>query len=120
MNGNTYEAEGKLHKIFPTEQKTDKFVCRDFVLEVADGNFLQYIKFQATQMYVDILDRFKEGERVKVSFDLRGREWQGKFFTTLNCWRIEAVFGDELSPPEPFMTVSKPGIDHAREQDLPF
>ena len=126
MKGNTYEAEGTLHKIFPTEQKTEKFSCREFVLEVPDGNFPQYIKFQATQMYVDILDRFKEGEHVKVSFDLRGREWQGKFFTTLNCWRIEPGFGHEptVAAEEPFIkadgVVGERIPEFPEGKDLPF
>ena len=78
-----YEAVGKLHRVFPTEQKTSTFSAREFVVEIPDGNYPQYIKFQAVQDRCNILDNFKEGEQVKVHFDLRGLECQGKFFCTL-------------------------------------
>ncbi|MCB0680875.1 MAG: DUF3127 domain-containing protein, partial [Saprospiraceae bacterium] len=45
----SYEIEGKLHKKFDTENKTETFQAREFVLEIMDGNYPQYIKFQLTQ-----------------------------------------------------------------------
>jgi hypothetical protein len=84
-----FEVEGKLHRLFPTEQKSASFQTREFVLEIPDGNYPQVIKFQAVQERCAMLDNYKEGERIKVSFDLRGREWNGKYLTNLNAWRIE-------------------------------
>jgi len=91
-----FEVEGKLHRLFPTEQKSASFQTREFVLEVPDGNYPQLIKFQAVQERCSLLDAFREGERIKVSFDLRGREWNGKYLTNLNAWRIDRA-GDEGS-----------------------
>ena len=84
-----FEIEGKLHRLFPTEQKSGSFQAREFVIEVPDGNYPQMVKFQAVQERCAQLDGFREGERIKVHFDLRGREWQGKYFTNLNAWRVE-------------------------------
>ena len=42
----SYEAVGKLHKKFETESKSQTFQARDFVLEVEDGAYPQFIKFQ--------------------------------------------------------------------------
>lgn len=89
-----FEVEGKLHRIFPTEQKSSSFSAREFVLEVPDGNYPQLIKFQAVQERCGILDNFNEGDTVRVSFDLRGREWNGKYLTNLNAWRIDAGGGE--------------------------
>ncbi len=89
-----FEVEGKLHRIFPTEQKSASFSAREFVLEVPDGNYPQLIKFQAVQDRTGQLDNFQEGDRVKVSFDLRGREWNGKYLTNLNAWRIDRATGE--------------------------
>lgn len=89
-----FEVEGKLHRVFQTEQKSDKFSAREFVLEVPDGNYPQLIKFQAVQDRCGILDNFKEGDQVRVSFDLRGREWNGKYLTNLNAWRMDAGGGE--------------------------
>ncbi|MCC7246891.1 MAG: DUF3127 domain-containing protein [Saprospiraceae bacterium] len=84
-----FEVEGKLHRVFQTESKSQSFQTREFVLEIPDGNYPQLIKFQAVQDRCRLLDDYSEGEMVKVSFDLRGREWNGKYLTNLNAWRIE-------------------------------
>lgn len=89
-----FEVEGKLHRVFPTEQRSASFSTRDFVLEIPDGNYPQLIKFQAVQERTNILDNFSEGDMVRVSFDLRGREWNGKYLTNLNAWRMEAGGGE--------------------------
>ena len=94
----SFEVTGKLYKKFDTESRSEKFQSRDMVLEVADGNYPQLIKFQLVQERCPILDTFIEGEDIKVHFDLRGREWNGKYLTNLNCWRIEKSNGDSAKP----------------------
>ncbi len=86
-----FEIEGKLHKKFETESKTATFQAREFVLYIEDGNYPQYIKFQLTQDRCSLIDTFNEGEQIKVTFDLRGREWNEKYFTNLNAWKIDKV-----------------------------
>ncbi|MCB0527998.1 MAG: DUF3127 domain-containing protein [Saprospiraceae bacterium] len=124
-----FEVEGKLHRIFPTEQKSASFSAREFVLEVPDGNYPQLVKFQAVQERCSLLDTYQEGDRVKVSFDLRGREWNGKYLTNLNAWRIERAGGEEGQtqapagenfPADPFpnYTDAPPASDNM--DDLPF
>jgi single-strand DNA-binding protein len=85
----SFEIEGKLVRKFDTENKSQSFTAREFVIEVPDGNYPQFVKFQLTQDRCAAIDAHKEGENIKVHFDLRGREWQGKYFTNLNAWRIE-------------------------------
>lgn len=84
-----FEVEGKLIKKFDTESKSASFQAREFVIEVPDGNYPQMVKFQLVQDRCGMLDNYEEGEQVKVHFDLRGREWQGKYFTNLNAWKME-------------------------------
>lgn len=92
----TYEAEGVLHKIFDEEQKSDRFKAREFVIETED-QYPQMIKFQLVNDKCDLANSHNEGDKVKVSFDLRGREWQGKYFTNLQAWKIESASGDSAS-----------------------
>ena len=84
----SFEIEGLLHKKFDTEAKTESFQAREFVIST-DGNYPQFVKFQLTQDRCQIIDNYNEGEKIKVHFDLRGREWQGKYFTNLNAWRVD-------------------------------
>ncbi|HAD15170.1 MAG TPA: hypothetical protein DCF33_22320 [Saprospirales bacterium] len=127
-----FDIEGKLHRIFPTEQKSASFTAREFVLEVPDGNYPQLIKFQAVQDRCSLLDNFSEGDQVRVSFDLRGREWNGKYLTNLNAWRIDAATGEsgggnsgtrnrstsENAPADPFPNYSD--APPVSSDDLPF
>ncbi len=85
----SFEITGRLHKKYDTESKTASFQAREFVILV-DGTYPNYIKFQLTQDRCSLMDNYNEGEEIKVHFDLRGREWQGKYFTNLNAWRIES------------------------------
>jgi hypothetical protein len=89
---NTFKVIGLLTKIFPTERKSDKFQCREFVIEIP-SQYPEFVKFQLVQDYCDIInDQFSEGStEVEVSFNLRGREWQGKYFTTLNAWKVKKL-----------------------------
>lgn len=89
-----YEAEGKLYKKMDTQQVTDTFKKREFVVEMVDGAYTQLVKFQMVQNNCEKLDGFNEGDDVKVTFNLRGREWtspQGevKYFSTLDAWKID-------------------------------
>ncbi|WP_236974879.1 DUF3127 domain-containing protein [Membranihabitans maritimus] len=105
----TFEIQGKLYKKFETEAKTQSFSAREFILEVNDNNYVQLLKFQLTQDRCGLLDTFQEGSDVKVHFDLRGREWNGKFFTNLNAWKLEL--------PQP---VSPGGDGFPEEEDFVF
>ncbi len=91
----SFEIVGKLLRKYPTESKSDKFQAREFVIEIQSGTYPEFIKFQLTQERCSLLDSYNEGEEIKVHFELRGREWQGKYFTNLTCWRIEQGSGTE-------------------------
>ena len=114
----SYELTGRLHKVFPTESKSDRFQARDFVVEISPNGYTQYVKFQLTQDKCDIIENFNEGNDVKVSFDLRGREWQGKYFTNLNAWKVENLVTETFSAdPGPQEPDQMPPLT---EDDLPF
>jgi hypothetical protein len=124
-----FEIEGVLHKKFDTESKTDSFQAREFVIKL-EGNYPQFIKFQLTQDRCSAIDGANEGENIKVFFDLRGREWNDKYFTNLNAWKIENVAADSNDfPPVPneppvfdsFPSEDKSGNDMQQDfEDLPF
>ncbi len=125
----SFEVVGKLYKKFNTENKTQTFRAREFVIEIPDGNYPQMIKFQLVQDRCDILDAYQEGDEIKVFFDLRGREWNEKFFTNLNAWRIEKTSAESAAPqapPAPAAEAPFPDASEAPSQqvieddDLPF
>lgn len=116
----SFEIEGVLHKKFETENKTDTFQAREMILEIQDGNYPQLIKFQLVQDRCTLLDPIPEGQKIKVSFDLRGREWNGKYFTNLNAWKIETA-EIETSSTDQFPTAEDdPANLDEQDDDLPF
>ena len=98
----------------------DKFQKREFVVN-DNGMYPQMIMFQFTQDKCNVLDGYKLGQSVDVSFNLRGREWTSpsgevKYFNTLEAWRIEAAEGvsEPVTPGAPTATST------AEDDDLPF
>ncbi|MEI8278249.1 MAG: DUF3127 domain-containing protein [Bacteroidota bacterium] len=91
------EVTGKLLVKYDTQQVKDRFKKREFVIELAEeinGNvYTNYAKMQLVQNKCEIVDRFNEGDLVKVSFNIKGNKWErdGKvnFITNLDAWRIE-------------------------------
>ena len=120
----SYEVEGKLHKKFDTEQKSGTFQTREFVVIVEQGQFPQYIKLQLVQDRCEIIDQVDEGNDIKVYFDLRGREWQGKYFTNLQAWRVESAGSEsKLRTPAgdfPAAPPSSHNDEGSSFDDLPF
>ena len=118
-----FEVIGKLHKKFDVEEKSSSFRVRNFVITVQDGNYEQFINFQLTQDKCEIIDGYEIGNDIKVHFNLRGREWQGKYFTNLQAWRVE---GDKSAtvmdaPEDPFPSMDDaPLQEEDSNDDLPF
>ncbi|MBK6622221.1 MAG: DUF3127 domain-containing protein [Saprospirales bacterium] len=124
----SFEVEGKLIKKYDTENKTGSFQAREFVIEVSSGNYPQFVKFQLVQDRCTLVDVYQEGEMIKVHFDLRGREWNGKYFTNLNAWRIDrpsATAQTKEAQPQSrgagdFPTATDDPGDAGSFDDLPF
>lgn len=123
-----FEAEGKLYKKMDTQQVTDTFRKREFVVEMVDGAYTQLIKFQMTQNNCDKLEGFNEGDEVKVTFNLRGREYtkEGRtsYFTNLDAWKIETQSApvQQTAPPSDagFPTAADAPPLPTSNDDLPF
>lgn len=112
----SFEVEGKLHKKFETENKTDTFQAREFVIQT-EGQYPQYVKFQLTQDRCQLVDPYNEGDMMKVYFDLRGREWNEKYFTNLNAWKVEKQTINEAAAVNP-VTEDKGGA-FPQANDMP-
>lgn len=85
---------GTIYRIGDTQQVNATFKKREFVVEYSENpSYPQFIKFETIQEKCDDLNNFKIGDRVEVSFNLRGRKWinqqnQEVFFNTLDAWRV--------------------------------
>lgn len=114
-----FAIEGRLHKVFEMEAKTGTFSSRDFVIEIG-GQYPQVIKFQLVQDRCGLIDPFKEGDPIKVHFDLRGREWNGKYLTNLHAWKLDRLADEAPTPTATGTVVSSGSIELAPGQVLPY
>ena len=103
------KAKGTIHLIGEARQVSDKMNLREFVLSIGD-KYPQLVQFQAVNERVKFLDGAKVGQECEVKFDLRGREYNGKFNVSLNAWDIRIA---STAP------ASKPITDEI-DDDLPF
>jgi len=91
------EITGTIHRMFETQQVTDKFKKRELILMTADNvQYPEFPKFEFHQDKCVDLDTYSMQDKVKIYFDCRGRRWEDpkggeKWFTTLIAWRIERI-----------------------------
>ncbi len=85
-----FEISGTIKKLFDEQTFGSGFNKREFVLTIESGRFPQDIKFECVKDKIALLEGLAPGAKVKVFFDLRGREWKESYFVNLNAWKIEA------------------------------
>ena len=104
------------------------FRKREVVLTTQE-QYPQHLLIEFIQDRCELLDSFNVGENVKISINLRGREWENpegeiKYFNSIHGWRIEKdefVEKDIIPPPN-----DSPGFEEKSdeenevEDDLPF
>ena len=110
------QVTGNIKVIKETNQVSDKFAKREFVITTNDM-YPQDILIQMTQDKCSLLDNYKVGQDVTVSINLRGREWtspQGevKYFNTIEGWRIEETGATQSQ--------IENGVTPQETSDLPF
>src|SRR5690349_2467398 len=91
------EITGKLIEKYDTQQVSERFKKREFVLELVEevngSPYTNYAKMQLVQNKCDILDRFNVGDMLKVNFNIKGnryeKEGRTSYFSNLDAWRLE-------------------------------
>ncbi|SUI98123.1 Domain of uncharacterised function (DUF3127) [Sphingobacterium spiritivorum] len=124
------EIRGKVHEVGATQQVTESFKKRDIIVAYAENpQFVEYIRFEATQDRTSIFDNLTIGEEIEISFNLRGRPWTNKegittYFNSLVAWRVTKLAGSSAAAPAPGyadmpapVDISSSGDDN---DDLPF
>ena len=92
------EVQGKIKTVGHTQTfGSNGFRKREVVL-VTEEQYPQSIMIEMVQDKCDLLDSYKVADNVKISINLRGREWvnpQGetKYFNSIQGWRIEKTEG---------------------------
>jgi len=124
------EVIGKIKMVGTEQQVSPTFKKRELVV-TTDEQYPQHIMIEFVQDKCQLLDNLQPGEGVKVSINLRGREWvnpQGevKYFNSISGWRVEKMVSEQAPtptmPPMPAAEAFEPATDFNEEEqdDLPF
>lgn len=92
-----YEATGKIKMIGEVQSFASGFTKREFVVTTANDKYPQDIKFDLVKDKCAMLDSFNTGDEVQVNFDIRGREYNGKYYVDLACWKLQPADGGAAS-----------------------
>ena len=90
------EIQGRIKMIDETKEYGSKGFRKREVVITTEEQYPQHIMIEFVQDKTDLLDKFQVGQEVKISINLRGREWvkpQGetKYFNSIHGWRIETL-----------------------------
>lgn len=98
--GQQFSIDGTVKVLNDTQTFASGFTKREFVVEVEDGKYPQMVKFETVKERTSLLDGLQIGEPVKVHFDIRGNEYNGKYYVNLNAWKIDKAGGGGAPAPQ--------------------
>ncbi|MEO2050654.1 DUF3127 domain-containing protein [Flagellimonas beolgyonensis] len=124
------EVQGRIKMIDETKTYGNNGFRKREMVVTTEEQYPQHILVEFVQDKCDLLNNFSVGQMVKVSINLRGREWvnpQGetKYFNSIQGWRVESLQPEanaDNMPPVPPMEAFEP-VDDLNEEDhddLPF
>ncbi|MDQ3190257.1 MAG: DUF3127 domain-containing protein [Bacteroidota bacterium] len=115
------ELTGKVKLVSETQTFDSGFTKREFVV-TTNEQYPQDIKLELIKDKTSLIDKIAPGSDVKVSFNIRGNEYNGKYFVNLQAWKIDileagSVQASAASAPS---GESLNGTLPAADDDLPF
>ena len=102
---------------------------QDFIFEYQEGNYPSQVCMNVWgEDKVRELEKYRDGDKVKISFNLSSREYNGRWYTDVRAWRIEPVAqaapAAQDAPPvsydDPYAASSGSYNAPLDEEDLPF
>ena len=121
---------GKIIKILPEtggqSQAGKAWTKQEFIVETIE-TYPKKICISMMGDKINELRKYSEGNEVKVSLNIDSREYQGKWYTNVSAWRIEASGGSapdnnvqqQQEQPASYPTNPLPAATQG-EDDLPF
>lgn len=87
------ELSGRIKKIFDEQTFSSGFRKKEIVITTQE-QYPQDILIEFIQDKIDLLSQVTPGDEVKISINIRGREWinpegVAKYFNSISGWRLE-------------------------------
>jgi hypothetical protein len=121
------DVKGRLIQVLPLQTGTSKsgngWSKQEFVIETEE-QFPKKVCFTLFGDKVSLLNGLSTGDQIDVSFNLESREFNGKWYSNINAWKVNPVINqggqasgfsaDDIPPPP------EPGEPEPPYNDLPF
>ena len=116
--------KGTIKSIGDVQVVSEKFKKVEFVV-LTDDQYPKNVSFQVINDKIDNFIKYNsEGQVVEVKFNAESKEFNGRWFTNLNAWRVQSVGNDSQQPqapqqqaPSAVQSIAPPAADNS---DLPF
>ena len=90
---------GKVKVMMDTQTFDSGFSKREFVITTQE-QYPQDVKLECIKDKISMLDSLSAGDDVDVSFNVRGNEYNGRYFVNLQAWKIEKAGSATAPTPE--------------------
>lgn len=121
------EIQGRIIAVLPLREGTSSkgaWQSQEYVVETHE----QYPKKLVFNVFgADKINQFaiKQGEELKVSFDIDAHEYNGRWFNNIRAWAVQRVSNVSAQPTQTMVTNNQPVQQQAIPQqgqsdDLPF
>lgn len=111
----SYEASGTIKLINETQTFPSGFSKREFVITTEHDKYPQDLKFEVVKDRCSLLDDYEVGQKVQLNFDIRGNEYNDRYYVNLACWKIEAA--QSGGAPAAAASSSEPSPSELRKED---
>ena len=90
--------EGTVKVIFDEQTFAGGFNKREFVITSKDDKFPQDIKFECTKDKVEtVANKLTVGDEVSVAYNIRGNEYNGKYYVNLIAWGVKFLSSSKVA-----------------------
>ena len=123
------EITGKIVKVLPTlsgQGKNGEWVKNSFVIEWQDSGYKQLLCLEVVgaDKFEKMKNAVKVGYEVLCKLSVSSREWNGKYFTTAQCFYCANIGGQQQhavpnAQPAPQTGIPQDGT-HVEDDGLPF
>ncbi len=113
------DVKGIVKEIFDLQKFDSGFYKQEFVVTTQE-DYPQHLKFECIKEKTEMLQNLKPGDEVTVHFNLRGNEYNGRYYVNLQAWRIEKGNSTPTAETDSTDTFDRPPLPTDEPDDLPF
>ena len=112
------QLQGRIKVMMDTQTFDSGFSKREFVVTTQE-QYPQDVKFEFLKDKTTTLDTYNVGDDVTVHFNIRGNEYNGKFYVNLQAWKMMKSGAAAPSGSAPLPTPPPIAAGNG-DDDLPF